>query len=224
MKRYLISLWQKAYRENEKNILKLLEPNPKAKFLDLGCGNGKQTLKFASKIGTNKIYGIEIDNEAIAKKEKGIYMVKGDLNKRFPFKDNFFDVICANQIIEHLTNVDGFIQEIFRVLKNRGYAIISTENLSSAYNLFALSLGQQAFSQHISEKYHIGNILSPHFGENLKKGYLAHKIIFSYFGLKHLFMVYKFKVEKIICSGFPFFSRIDQIHSHFIAMKVRKII
>jgi len=32
-------LWDNAYQGNKNNIVNLLEQNPKAKFLDLGCAD-----------------------------------------------------------------------------------------------------------------------------------------------------------------------------------------
>jgi cyclopropane fatty-acyl-phospholipid synthase-like methyltransferase len=44
-----------------KTILDSLELNfPKAKLLDIGCGDGRNTLKYVAKIGIRNFYGIEI--------------------------------------------------------------------------------------------------------------------------------------------------------------------
>ncbi len=53
---------------------------------------------------------------------------KSDLNGPLPFESNHFDLIHANQVIEHLHDVDTFMSEIFRVLAPGGMVIISTEN------------------------------------------------------------------------------------------------
>ena len=216
--------------ENKKNIFTLLERNPNAKLLDLGCDEGSFTWKIANKIGTKSIYGIEIVDERIKMaKKKGIKVLKSDLNKKLPFKDKFFDVVHANQVIEHLTDVDLFAEEIYRILKPDGYAIISTENLSSWHNLFALFLGHQAFSQHISSKYHVGNSISPHYGEKFSLVSWTHNKIFTYKGLKEFFKAYKFRDNTILGAGhYPslnlstLFSRLDPIHTHFITIKARK--
>jgi ubiquinone/menaquinone biosynthesis C-methylase UbiE len=111
-------MWERAKEKNDENILKLLESDPYAKLLDLGCNDGRWTLKLAEKIETKKVYGIEIDGNATNKAiENGIICKKSDLNKKFPFEDNFFDVVHANQVIEHIVSVDLFVSEIFRVLK-----------------------------------------------------------------------------------------------------------
>lgn len=49
-------------------------------------------------------------------------------------------------MIEHVSNVDLFVSEVFRVLKKGGHAVISTENGSSWHNVFAAAMGWQIFS------------------------------------------------------------------------------
>ena len=225
IRRLQIWLWESAAKSNQDNILKLLPRKPEANFLDLGCGDGTWTLKVAERIGTKNIYGIEIVDDLIMKasREKGITVMKSDLNEVFPFADNFFEVVHANQVIEHLTNVDSFIREIYRVLKPDGHAIVSTENLSSIDNLLALFLGQQAFSQSISERKSVGNIFSPSYGVAIQEKHSAHKIIFTYFGLQQLLRSYNFDVEKVLTAGFyGFLARMDPIHARLIVVKARK--
>lgn len=215
IKKYFEEKWMQAKYANEENILSALEENRNARLLSCGINDGVWTEKIAQKIciQNNMVIGIEIVDELLLKSYgKSFNVLKSDLNKDFPFRSNSFDVIVANQVIEHLQDVDSFIKELNRVLKSDGYCVISTENLSSIDNLIALSLGQQAFSQHISRKVHIGNILSPHKGESIGKG-AAHQTVFTYFGLKSIFSYYGFNVCKIYGSGFfplpNWLSRID---------------
>ena len=130
--------YESSVRSFKESILKLLEEDPEAKLLDCGCGDGEFTLEFAKKIGTNKVYGIEIDKEAAEEaKRKGIKIYNGDLNKKLPLISSFVDVIIANQAIEHLYDTDTFVKEIYRILKPNGYVIVSTPNLASWHNIFA---------------------------------------------------------------------------------------
>ena len=80
------------------------------KILNVGCGN--QTY------GTHRIdvYKSETTTEV------------GDLNKKFPYKDNFFDEVYANCVLEHLKNLDNFESECFRVLKKGGKLYVHTDN------------------------------------------------------------------------------------------------
>ncbi len=223
-------LWKNAHNLNTENIFSLLEVNSNAKFLDLGCDEGKLTKKMADKIKTKNIYGVDIIEESLVKaRQEGIKTTKADLNDNLPFEDNFFEVVNANQVIEHLVDVDKFAEEIIRILKPGGYAIVSTENLSAWHNIFALLMGRQAFSQHISSRVHVGNPSSILSGEKLHKGW-THNKIFTYFGLKDFFKLYNFKIEKILGAGYypwpknisKFLSKIDPRHTHFITVKIRK--
>ncbi len=218
--------------QNRSNILDLLEINSNARLLDLGCDDGQWTMELSNRISTKEICGVELVNERInTAKLKGIKVTKCDLNSLLPFKNNFINVIHANQIIEHLHDTDNFISEIHRILKPGGYAIISSENLSSWHNIFALILGFQPFSMtNFSNKGNIGNPFA--LWKNKKSdvsGYFSwqHNRLFSYFGLKDIFKKHGFFVEKIKTAGyyplFAFLSKIDPIHGHWITIKVRKV-
>lgn len=210
-------------------ILSLLDHQPQAKLLDLGCDDGSWTMKLSEKIGTREIYGVEIVDKAIQKaKEKGIRAYKANLNEFFPFEDNSFDVIHADQVIEHIEKLDNFLTELYRVLKPGGYVVVSTENASSWHNILASIMGWQIFSlTNISSKLNgIGNPLSIHHGETLFVDSWTHKTIFNYLGLKDFFKVYDFNNVKIIGSGYyplpAVFGKFDSRHAHYITLKCSK--
>ena len=226
---YFEKIWHDAADLNNKILKSCIEPEKKAKVLDIGFYRGELSVERFKNIKHPDIYGIDISQEAIKSGKKiNIKTVKHNLEKGLPYKSNFFDIIAANQIIEHLVDVDLFMKEIYRVLKPKGYLILSTENLSSWHNLFALTLGWQAFSQHISRKSHIGNPLRLH--KIGREDEDIHIKIFTLRGLKDLFSIYNFKVETTFGAGYypipyPFakiLSKIDPIHAAFIGLKARK--
>lgn len=230
MKKYLRWLWLHAREHNIKQILALLEPNPDATLLDLGCDDGELTLRYAKRLGTKRIYGADFIPAALAQaKRRGVKTIKADLNRKLPFPSRSFDVVTTNQVIEHLLETDSFVSEIYRVLKPGGYAIISTENLASWHNVFALVLGLPAFSQHISSKHDVGNPMSLVSDYDLVPGW-SHVKIFTLTGLVALLKLYKFEVVGRRGSGFypwppplaNLFSWLSPRHSAFIAVKGRK--
>jgi SAM-dependent methyltransferase len=226
----MLKMWASASDANRRDILQLVEQDRRAMILDLGCGKGDWTIQLSKGIGVEEssaICGIEIDRMAAKLARKNhVNVCIADLNYPLPFSDKCMDVIHANRVIEHLSNVDLFLDEISRVLKPGGYVIISTENLSSTANLVSIALGQQAFSQHISRLWFIGNRFSPHHGELVPPGLILHKTVFSYFGLREMLEYHRLRVEKILSIGyFPFphwLSRLDPIHGHFMVFKARK--
>ena len=140
-------MFDEAARLNAANILSLLERDSAARVLDLGCDDGTWTLRIANAIGTKEVFGVDIVYERVkAARSKGICAVIGDLNHPLPFRSDSFDCVHSNQVIEHLFNIDVFIQQIHRVLRRGGYCIISTENLASWCNVASLVFGWQPFS------------------------------------------------------------------------------
>ena len=58
------------------------------------------------------------------------------MNKPLPYKKNFFDVIICRSVLEHILNLEIFVDEIYRVLKPGGKIILRTDN--AAYLPFHL--------------------------------------------------------------------------------------
>jgi SAM-dependent methyltransferase len=229
MRKYLENLYIGAANLNRKNIVEILENRPESKLLDLGCDDGTYTLELANKIGTKDMSGVEIVPERIKMAEENKIAVENfDLNEKFNYVDESFDVIHANQVIEHLYDSDNFLSEIYRVLKHGGYAVISTENASSWCNIFASVMGWQIFSltNISSKKLGIGNPFALHRHEGSGLNSWNHVRIYNIRGLKELCEAHVFVVEMIKGAGyFPMpnsWGDIDKTHCHFMTLKLRK--
>lgn len=220
-----------------KQFVSVFPSNPGAKLLGLGVGSGDLTCKVANKIGTSNVTGLEINAELILdhiKQKKLIDVLITDMNEAFPIESNSIDIISADQVIEHIVNIDNFVQEIHRVLVPGGYAVICTENLSAWHNILALVLGWQAFSQTLSSEHIIGKPLSASRAlDNHSKlnQYDMHIHIFTMRGLRDLFEKNGFEViDTWGCGYFPLplilgtiFEKVDPTHSYFIGMQLKKI-
>ncbi|HQE50065.1 MAG TPA: class I SAM-dependent methyltransferase, partial [Fervidobacterium sp.] len=137
--------------ENRRVILGLLERNDKARLIDLGCWNGSFTQKVAAKVGTQHTWGVEIDLEQGLNAEgKGVKVLRTDLNNTLPIENESFDVVLSNQVIEHISETDLLLKEMHRILREDGYAILSTPNLAAWHNIISLLVGLQPFSANVS--------------------------------------------------------------------------
>jgi ubiquinone/menaquinone biosynthesis C-methylase UbiE len=227
---FALHLFQSAEAHNHRNILELSKALGQGRVLDLGCGDGEWTSRFGEMTGTTSLHGLDIDVSSLSKaRQRGVRVASSDLTQPLPFAENTFALVHSNQVIEHLPDVDLFVQEIFRVLQPGGWAVVSTENLSSWHNIAALVLGRQAFSQHISAKTHVGNEWALHAGEALRESW-THMKIFTWYGLRDLFNLHGFRGFTILGAGYhplpagpaAFVSRVDPIHTHFITIRAQK--
>lgn len=102
-------------------------------FLDLGSGRGRDVLKAAKAVGHNgKAFGVDITPEMlqIAEESKqklkieNAYFIESEM-ENLPFIENTFDIVISNCTINHSKDKIRVFQEIYRVLKPNGRAIIS---------------------------------------------------------------------------------------------------
>jgi ubiquinone/menaquinone biosynthesis C-methylase UbiE len=97
-------------------------------ILDVGCGNGWIAKEFLPKGKTVASLDISVTNPSIVKKLYSYpkhFAIAAD-SFHLPFNDNSFDCVIASEIIEHVVDPDGFIKELFRVVKKGGSLIITT--------------------------------------------------------------------------------------------------
>jgi SAM-dependent methyltransferase len=159
---YRQRLFRATEEENRRQILAALEPRPGARLLDLGTSEGEFTMRVAARIGAASVSGVElIEEHAAVARGRGIDVVRADIDEGLPFEDGAFDVVHANQVIEHVRRTDTFLREIRRVLAPDGLACISTNNLSSWHNVLSLALGFQPMPMHVSDETILGNPLNP---------------------------------------------------------------
>lgn len=103
---------------------------PPGRLLDVGCMYGYFCEAFL-KEGW-ECFGLEASErparEAWQRKVKAII---GDASASLPFRNESFDAIFAGEIIEHILDTDGFLEECYRVLRPGGRLVLTTPNLVS---------------------------------------------------------------------------------------------
>jgi ubiquinone/menaquinone biosynthesis C-methylase UbiE len=119
------------YTQMLKKVAENLEVKKGGKYLDAGCGSGNMILELFLTNRDIKVYGFDASSSAIklASKKLKEYIVSGSLNlykylfkDRLPFKNEFFDGICAINFIQYLEphSFHSFLLEARRTLKNGG--------------------------------------------------------------------------------------------------------
>lgn len=139
-------------------------------LLDVGCADGAFLFQYLQQTPA-RFEGIEAAPELKAKAEqRGLKVQAVDLNGRWPYEDNAFDVVHCSQVIEHLHNTRLFAQEILRVLKPGGTALVTSENLTSFLNTGAMILGYTPFTLMRCCGWYLGNPLGLHYQEHVPEG------------------------------------------------------
>ena len=101
-------------RSSKTNIDNLLNQNPDWNILDIGCGYTAH--KNASVV-------CDIQDLSHVYKEKNFVKLTSNI---LPFRDKEFDFVIASHVIEHVKDVEVFIQELQRV-SSKGYIELPTK-------------------------------------------------------------------------------------------------
>lgn len=121
------------------NIIKKINPINN-NILDIGCYDGTLLSKIPKK---NNLFGIEASDKGYRLCLKNKIKVTNFFfnDNKLPYKSNFFDIVIAGEIIEHIYDTDKFLNEIKRILKPNGYLVISTPNIASLPRRLLLFFG-----------------------------------------------------------------------------------
>jgi SAM-dependent methyltransferase len=107
------------------------KPLVKGDVLEVGCGEGRGVevllAQASSYLGIDKIGGVV---QRLQVKYPGVSFEQAIIPPFSNLKENSFDTVVSFQVIEHIQNDRLFLEEIYRVLKPGGKAVISTPNIN----------------------------------------------------------------------------------------------
>lgn len=114
----------------KKVIARINKLNPTGRLLDVGCGSGNLIVQIADKFPNLELIGLDISAEILDRakmradeKQKEIDFKEGSVEK-LPFSDDHVDFIVSTLSLHHWINPQKAFQEIYRVLKKGGIALI----------------------------------------------------------------------------------------------------
>ena len=118
-------------------VLKTLSPGQRA--LDIGCGSG-HVLSMARQAG-HVATGLEINAKAIAQgKAAGLDIRSCTVEQFGESCDTSFDVVCAFQVLEHVTSPRSFIESSLKCLREGGLAIFAVPNGEGVFSSLDVAL------------------------------------------------------------------------------------
>jgi len=98
--------------------LTALAPQVKGKVLDVGCGNKPYMMLYRAQ----EYVGLELDTPVNREVKSADYYYDG---RHFPFSQGTFDAVVSNQVFEHVPNPDQFLDEVSRVLVEKGLVLMT---------------------------------------------------------------------------------------------------
>ncbi len=141
--------------EKIRSVLQDFNPGtPSMNCLDIGCSSGIITSLLGNHFRMS--FGMDIDEEAIRyaqdhSSSPRVQFLMAD-SMALPLHDNSVDVIVCNHIYEHVPYADRMMDEIYRVLKEKGFCYFSAGNkhmiLEGHYGLPFLSWVPKSFAHY----------------------------------------------------------------------------
>ena len=113
----------------------------KISLLDIGCGGGILSESMA-RVGM-KVTGIDVCEESIKVAQSHAEKVGLDINYMCTSVEDLnsnkkYDVILLMEVVEHIDNLEFFIEQVMKLLKPNGLIFISTINRTIKSFLFAI--------------------------------------------------------------------------------------
>jgi malonyl-CoA O-methyltransferase len=97
-------------------------------ILEIGCGTGKNT-SFLAQVG-GKVHAMDFSEGMVGKarekvKSENVRFSVANLTETWPCKDNSYDLIVCNLVLEHIEDLSFIFSESFRVLEKKGRFLVN---------------------------------------------------------------------------------------------------
>ena len=188
-----ISLFAKYYLKSEKNI----------KYLDICCGNGKKTDIFQKSlnVGKDNTYCTDINVWGPYKNKSKIpFQFKLIVDDHLDYESNYFDIATCILSLHHISNLNKFIDEIYRIIKPGGFFILIEHSVITDYDRLFINIQHLLYTVLYDKK--------EDYIENADYIYCYSMNEWNYLMLKHNFIL---KKEEVLAFDSEFSFKYDNI-------------
>jgi SAM-dependent methyltransferase len=194
-------IWRAGQERRLQMILSAAGSHILGRVLENGCGVGIYLQHLAPHAGS--IIGLEYDKDRVREAHLQAPNLINAASEQLPISTDSFDVILSHEVLEHVRDDCGSVEEMVRVLKPGGVIVLFVPNLGYPYETHGI---------YWRGRYHFGNIPLVHYLPSRWRQRLApHVRTYSTSDLEKLFTRLPVKVleQKII------FGAYDNIISRF---------
>jgi SAM-dependent methyltransferase len=196
--------------ERHRVFPEIFESREHRKILDTSAGIGIIAKKL-SELDSFDITCNEIDETCISQLKKlNVDLLSFDLDTEtpYPVDDSSYDAVISLATLEHLINIDHYMRELKRILKDSGRLYISVPNYASLYWMIPLLKGKTFHDP---------------FGERSRYEFYAHIRYFTYHTLLDYVSHFGFSIDTVYCplpQGSTKFKEIKEKNS-YLAQSIR---
>ena len=141
---YMVLLYKKIKIKTKINININNLTDININYMDIGCGSGSKTMKFAKKLNLNlnNVYGADISNWGPYNQKKYNHKFKFvKINdEKIDIEDNSMDFCTCILTLHHVEKMEKFIKDIKRILKPNGILLLIEHNNYDDYDNLTLDI------------------------------------------------------------------------------------
>ena len=132
-------------QERRLELIRRFAPLEGRWILDVGCGIGTYVKRFRA--FTPHAFGLDVSVKRL--EESGLPTVVAGEGEHLPFRDETFDVVVLNEVIEHVRDDRRTLEGALRVLRRGGHVVIYAPNRLYPFETHGIYLGR---------RYRFGNV------------------------------------------------------------------
>jgi SAM-dependent methyltransferase len=145
-------------------------------ILDVGCGLGTYVERFRR--FSDRVYGVDLEASRVAEAARRLPNLAAARAEELPFPQDRFDVVLLHEVIEHVEDDRGVVQEAYRVTEPQGRIVIFAPNRLYPFETHGI---------YWRGRYRFGNIpLVNYLPDNLRHRLVPHVRIYTTRGLLRL--------------------------------------